>query len=251
MRKIPMYNIKSKDPWFKILLLGDFHYGHNECDDYALRDMIHWIAGKDPRTHGVILTGDNTENVLPSSKGSAFDLKIPDPKKQIEGIAKILKPIAPFILAMYDGNHSYRSQVAAGYRPDEEVAKLLGLESRFMGYSGYFRLALPQKYLIWGEHGSSNSRTASGKIRVLTRMAVQHPGADLYVQGHIHHKFAIPDRVEVAEGNYIRSRKIIFAANGSYLMGPEYAQRLGFTWGGPGAIRLELNATRKNIHAEV
>jgi len=253
-RNVPRYKIDvlKRTEWFKIIVLGDFHYGHKCCDVDAIKNVVGWLATKDPRTHRAILTGDLTENIIPGSIGSSFELSIPDPIDQEDGVVELVDPIKHMIMGMYDGNHAHRSRRASGHSPDEQIAWKLGIRETYMGYSGYLRIVFPQQsYTIWGEHGHSNARTLAGKIRVLSSMGRNHPDADLYVMGHIHTKIATPERVEVVENGRVVTKKVIYASNGSYLVGADYAQRGGWTDGGPGVLRVELNTHRRNLHCEI
>jgi len=257
---IPTYEFqisgKEEHDWFHLYLLGDLHVGHKSCNLTGIKDMVAYIASRDPKITAVILTGDNTENVIPGSKGSAFELSIPDPKDQVDTAARLLLPISERVVASYEGNHSFRSEIAASWSPDREVAKRLGSEKKHLGYSGYFTLCLHdgrrvQRYRVWGEHGARNARTMSGKVRVLTSMADQHPDADVYIMGHIHTKMAIPNRVERIRGQRSVIEKVMFASNGSYLLDAEYSKRLGGVPGGQGVAKIQLSTRRRDIHCSI
>jgi len=253
-RKVPRYkiNIPKTREWFQLIVLGDFHYGHKDCDVRSLKKMVEWLSTKDPRTHRAIITGDLTENVIPGSLGSSFELSVADPIDQENDVVDLLRPIKKMIIAMYDGNHAHRSRKASGHSPDEQIAVKLGIPHTYMGYSGYIQIEFPkQLYTIWGQHGHSNAKTMSGKIRVLTSMGQNHPDADLYVMGHIHTQIATPDRVEVIKNGRVITKKVIYGSNGSYLINPEYAKRHGWAHGGPGVLRIELNTHRRDLHCEI
>lgn len=258
--QIPKYSFKIKQSsdhdWAHGYIFGDFHVGHKGCDEEGIAEMVSYISQQDPRTTFVILTGDNTENVLPSSKGSAFDLSIPAPSDQIKRAAELLKPISHLVVAGYDGNHSYRSTIATDHSPDKEVLEAMGIGDRFMGYSGYFNIEFSsrghtQKYTVWGEHGSKNSSTMAGKIRILLNMITLHPDADLYAMGHIHTKLAVPYRLVRVVNRKEVVQKVMCASNGSYLIDAEYAKRSGFVFGGPGVAKIQLCTRRRDIHCSV
>jgi len=262
VKLVPTYSYKvgrsTDHDWFHYIILGDFHVGHGDFLEREARAMVRWIAQRDPATTCVLVTGDMTENVLPSSKGSAFELAIPDPIKQIEAAVDILKPIKHLIVAGCDGNHSYRSRIASGHSPDKEIFEKLGLERRFLGYSGYHRIKItdrngrnPVLYTVWAEHGSRNANTVEGKVRILRSMMQSHQMADLYAMGHIHTKLAITDRVIRIQGNKEEVSKVMFASNGSYLFDPEYARRGGYIHGGPGVAKVQFSTRRKDIHCSI
>lgn len=259
---VPTYNYKvtnsSDHDWFDYIVIGDFHVGHKMFLDSDARKMVAWIANRDPKNTAVFVTGDMTENILPTSKGSPFELAIPDPIDQIRTAAEILSPIKHLIVGGCEGNHSYRSVLATGHSPDKEIFELLGIEDRFLGYSGYHRINIastkgkkPITYTIWAEHGSKNSATIEGKVKLLRSMMPAHQAADLYVMGHIHTKLAISDRVIRINGNREEVVKVMFASNGSYLFDPEYARRGGFIHGGPGVAKVQLSTRRRDLHCSI
>ena len=246
--------LKSEE-WFKLVVAGDFHYGHKKCDVKSIKEMVKWLAAKDaasPRTWRVVLTGDLTENILPTSKGSAFELSVPDPIDQEDGVVELLNPIKHLIIAAYDGNHSYRSTLASGHSPDKEIIRKLGIQDTFMGYSGYFRIVFPKaSYNIWGEHGAGASRTVAGSINSMKKMSLPQTDADLYIRGHSHSKIAYPELVKVVENGRVVMRKRIYVTNGSYLNDPEYCKRGGWPYGVPGIAKVMLNTQRKDVHCSV
>lgn len=247
-------NIKTNQEWFTLIALGDIHIGHQNCDERAASEMINWIASKNPVDFGVILTGDLIENVLPTTKGSLFEMKYPSPEKQIEVATKLLEPISKHILMLCDGNHEDRSQRTAGLSPSKYIAKDLGVP--YVGYHGMLELTLQNKnhkevYDIYSEHGcGSIPRTAGGRYSKLESIQ-KKVDADVYVKGHIHHKCAFPKKVWKKIGSKMISKKVMFVSNGSYLIDAEYAIRSGFEQTEPGVAKVLLSTKDFNIHSSI
>lgn len=254
--KLPIINrvIKNKVDWFTLVALGDLHVGHKDCDEEGINNMVKWISEKKPEEYGVILTGDLIENVLPSSKGSLFEMKYPSPDDQVEITVKMLKPIAKHIFFMCDGNHEDRTQRHAGITVSKYIAK--ELEVPYVGYHGMLNLKLQnggknQSYFVYAEHGcGSIPRSIGGKYNKLVSIQNQVE-ADVYIKGHIHQKLVFDKMVwKVKNGRPVKS-KIMFASNGSYLVDAEYALRSGFEPSGPGVAKINLATDRFNIHSSI
>ncbi|GAG02627.1 unnamed protein product, partial [marine sediment metagenome] len=126
-RRIYTKDVTCRSDWYTVYLLGDTHTGERNFMEKECVSMVDYIASH--QQNGVILTGDLTENVLPSSVGTMFDLAIASPVGQREKITEILSPIKKQLLVSVDGNHSYRSKRAADFCPDGAVSESLGLPS--------------------------------------------------------------------------------------------------------------------------
>lgn len=254
--KLPLIRKTIKTPmdWFTLVALGDIHIGHKNCDERAAGEMVNWIASKDPNEYGVILTGDLIENVLPTSKGSLFEMKYPSPEEQVEVATKLLKPLSKHILMLCDGNHEDRSQRTAGLTPSRYIAKDLGVP--YVGYHGMLELSLQHKghrevYNVYAEHGcGSIPKAVGGRYNKLESIQKQ-VDADVYVKGHIHHKCAFDKRVWKKVNGVMRTRKVMFIANGSYLIDAEYAIRSGFEPTEPGVAKVLLSTKEFNIHSSI
>jgi len=246
--------IKTNVDFFTVIVLGDIHFGHKSCDERACGEMVNWIAEKDPNEFGVILTGDLIENVLPTSKGSLFEMKYPSPEVQIEKVTELLQPIAGHTLLLCDGNHEDRTQRTAGITPSRYIAKDLGVP--YVGYHGIMELTLQNKghreqYTIYAEHGcGSIPKAVAGRYSKLEAIQKQVE-ADVYVKGHIHHKNVFAKEVWKKVGGQMVKRKVVFASNGSYLIDAEYAIRSGFEPTTPGVARVQLSSKSFNIHSSI
>lgn len=254
--KLPIIrkNVKSTSEWYTLIAFGDIHLGHNSCDEEAAAEMVKWIAKKSINECGVVLTGDLIENVLPSTKGSLFEMKYPSPDKQVEVVTELLKPMAKNILMVCDGNHEDRTQRTAGITISKTIAKDLG--APYVGYHGMLDLTLQhgkqkQLYSIYVEHGcGAIPRSVGGRYNRLESIQKQVE-ADIYIKGHIHHKCVFSKRVwKRVNGNTVK-RKIMFASNGSYLQDAEYAIRSGFEPTEAGVAKILLSSKDFNTHCSI
>lgn len=255
-RRIYTKDITCRSDWYTLYLLGDTHAGEKNFMERECVNMVDYIAGH-PQ-NGVLLTGDLTENVLPSSVGTMFELAIASPVDQRAKITKILTPIKKQVIASVDGNHSYRSKRAADFCPDGAVSEALGLpEESFLGYGGFFRLNLRKgpegkviSYRIWAEHGCGGARTPTGKLQSMMRM-VNLRVADGYFCGHHHLKMVQGCNRDVIRGGTEYTQKMIVACSGSYLRQPEYANRANYRFDSVGVTKIQFATTRKDMHASI
>ena len=246
--------VRTNKKWFTEIVFGDIHLGHERCDERACGEMVNWIARQPMDEFGVILTGDLIENVLPTSKGSLFEMKYPSPERQVEEVIKLIKPIAGHVHMMCDGNHEDRTMRTAGISLSRIIARELKVP--YVGYHGMLELTLQkqgkkQVYMVYGEHGcGSIPKTVGGRLNKLESIQEQVE-ADVYIKGHIHHKCSFPGRVWKKVNGVMVDRKIMFASNGSYLKDAEYAIRSGFKPTEPGVAKVLLSTTDFNIHSSI
>lgn len=246
--------IKANSDHYAIIGLGDLHVGHDCCDEDAINDMVKWISEKDKAQVGVVLTGDLIENVLPTTKGSLFEMKYPSPQKQLDVVCDMLRPIAGHILMMCDGNHENRTSNNSGIIVSKIISKELKIP--YVGYHGILNLNLVNRnkkvnYVAYAEHGcGAIPRSVGGRYNRLTSIQSQVE-ADIYLKGHIHHKLVFDKRVWKFRNGKMEKRKIIFASNGSYLMDAEYAIRSGFEPTNHGVAKVLLSTKEFNIHCNI
>lgn len=247
--------IKTTHEWFNLIVAGDFHLGQKATDETSLKNMIDWLATKDKKTYGMVLTGDIIENVIIGSKGSPFEMVHPNPKDQLDIALELLEPVKDYILLMCDGNHENRTEKVTGISPLKILAKDLGVP--FHGYRSMLKLGLkrPKKkvvyYNIYVEHGcGSIPKKIGGRYTKLADIS-NTIEADVYIKGHIHHKLVFPRTVWRNIGEKMSTVKIMYASNGSYLIDPDYAVRSGFEPTEPGVTKIYLKTDERNIHGSV
>jgi len=248
-------DVICRSSWYTLYLVGDFHIGHTNFLEDECTEMMNYIS-RHPQ-NGVILLGDLTENVIPGSKGSFYELSIPSPEKQREKAEEILNPVKNQILCSVDGNHSYRSKKAADFCPDGAVTRSLGLDKEFLGYGSYLKLrikksrnAKPMIYNIWVEHGNGGARTPTGKLHSMLNM-INLRVADAYFCGHHHFKMAQPMYRDHVNGTAEYRQKIMLASCGAYLWQPEYAMRSSYRFDSIGVTKIQFSTDRRDIHVNI
>jgi predicted phosphodiesterase len=181
-------------------------------------------------------------------------MNYPNPDEQVERVTELLKPISKHVLMLCDGNHEDRSQRTSGLTPSKYIAK--SLDVPYVGYHGMLELGLHHRahreiYNIYAEHGcGSIPKQVGGRYSKLESIQKQVE-ADIYLKGHIHHKCTFPKKVWKKVNGTMVARKIMFAANGSYLIDAEYAIRSGFEPTEPGVAKVLLSTKDFNIHSSI
>lgn len=238
--------------WFNLYVFGDWHLGSADSDQKRIEDTAKFLSKKKSSEAGVILVGDLIENVLPGSKGTPFELSIPDPDKQAETACDYIRSFSHLILGSVEGNHELRSRKRTGQFVNKSMMeKIYGpdAKNRYLGLNGLIHLTFKNSkgkklytYTIYVTHGNGNSSTLSGKymkIHSLRDMAK----ADIYVQGHLHCKLGMCDYIN--ESNIIKKRAFVCCS--SYLFEASYAQEFGYRPTDFGFNKISLNTKYNNI----
>lgn len=186
--------------------ISDTHLGATECDEAALRDLIHKIKG-DPMarwSHG----GDIGDLITPKDKrfqaGNVAERyqskmhRIPD--ATIEHAVELFKPIADKCWFVGVGNHE--SSLAAYYDRGigAEIHSELGLQDRYLGYRGFAVIQF-----TYDKQGGDNKKTFPlvidfhhgwqagrlyGAFHVEAERLLGHSNADIILRGHSHKRQA-------------------------------------------------------------
>lgn len=249
--KIPVYKITvpiTKDQ-LTLSISGDWHYGVRNVN----KNEIIRVAKKETDQHKGnifrIFTGDMIENALKTSVGHNYDISIPDPQMQKEGMKDILKTI---MLHQYGetafkqtsatssyravgvcGNHEYRTRKQTGQWLDKDIydhAKILsaGMQCIIELTIVNKKLKLSKTYKIYVAHRPNSSTTSSlaGIHRSLVKKRSDVPGCDLYVFGHFHKRIILPDGFfNSVTGTF---QKVLYVINPSPMYDSEYADVAGY-----------------------
>jgi len=245
--------IITTSDWFNLYLIGDFHIGQSATDTKKLDDSINYLSSKDSTNSGVILLGDLIENVVPGSKGSPFELNIPDPEKQMDLAATYITKIENILLASVEGNHELRTRHRTGQLLGKNILEKVYSKKKsddyYLGLCGILNLTfkntkgkLLQSYKIFVTHGTGNSGSISGKLTKVHSLK-DRAYADLYFQGHLHYKLGLCDYI--IKDDVIQKR--IFACCSSYLIDAEYAQEFGFKPADYGINTISINTRESNM----
>lgn len=244
--------ITTTKDWYNLYVFGDWHIGSADTREERIESAIKFLSKRKKDDTGVLLAGDLIENVLPGSKGTPFELSIPDPDKQIERAVEYIDQIPEIVLASVEGNHEARTRKRTGQFVGKSILERKfgsDAKSRYLGIQGIVELIFKttsgkklQEYIVYLTHGNGNSSSLSSKyskIHALRDMAK----ADIYTQGHMHTKLGMCDFI--TENGKIKKR--MFVCCGSYLVDPTYGQEFGFKPTDHGFSKLSLNTKNYNI----
>lgn len=229
-----------------IVPLYDVHLGSKNCFKELFLKTVNFIHST-PNCY-TLLGGDLMESATRQSIGLGMideEFHLTD---QLRMLTEILKPLADEgrIIGAITGNHEMRPAYLNGWNPIAELANNLGIP--YFGYQGYISFYVgEQNYKIFIHHGVGSGRTKGGKVNAMMRpntVAI----ADLYITGHIHDKFGIPDSIFDIENDEIVQRTRYYVTSGSFLQyfgGYPEMQLLAPSC--PGALMIELLGEEKSI----
>lgn len=203
------------------------------CIHYPLGDktlLKEWID-KLKKTKGAyaFLIGDNFDaerthfrDHLRSYRSDETSIEVFDAfmQRDVDGLAKILKPVSKKILGVVRGNHYH--QFADGTNSDQRLCRAIGVP--YLGALSLVRLATPSgEITVYIHHtaGSGGSRTIGGDAGGLQR---QETGwmADVFLAGHTHRKFAWKEcKLGMTRGPKPEpvQHTVVFARCGTFLQG--------------------------------
>ena len=191
MDKIFVYDWPYKS--LNLYFLSDWHWGSPQCQSDKVKEVIRAIR-EDPLGRFVCL-GDLVENSLIGTLGDVYEQTEP-PRKQVEMVSALLKPIANKCWGFISGNHGYRTQKIASINPDQVIAHQAGLGDKWAGISFCAVIRVNQRvFKLFAHHTTGGGRTKGGKINALSRMAEIMPLCDIYVGAHDHSEMFCADRV--------------------------------------------------------
>jgi len=171
------------------------------------------------------------------------------PQAQMDALEEVLKPIAPQVLVLLDGNHEFRIWRQTGIQVSKNLAKLLGVP--YGGYSCFIKLRVQkQNYIIHAQHGSSNAWYPHTKLTAAMRTA-RHTDADIYLYGHTHELLSlkVPRRTLDLRSRTVKREKKYFVLTGGFL-GYEnsYAERKNMYPTQTGVAKIKFFGDRWDIH---
>lgn len=230
----------------KLVPLGDVHLGSPQCMVDKFLATINYIKESGSLC---VLMGDLAECASKSSVGAGWVEQNITPQSQLDGLAKVLKPIASQILVLLDGNHEFRIWKSSGIMFSKVLADLLGV--KYGGYSCFIKLKVQkQNYVIHAQHGSSNAWYPHTKLTAAMRTA-RHTEADVYLYGHTHELLSlkVPYRQLKLRSRTVVSDKRYFVLTGSFLdYEGSYAQRKNMYPTQTGVAKLKFYGDRWDIH---
>ncbi len=182
-KKVYVHRLSFTNKVARLVPLGDIHLGLKTSRLDVFKRFLDYLLVNDCYT---ICLGDQVENATKTSIGLGMyeeDFHLQD---QLDAMALLLEPVAKAgkLLGIHEGNHEYRSAVAAGLHPMRILADRLGVP--YLGYQGYHKFLVGQQvYHIFTAHNRGSGRTVAGKIKA-AEDADQIALCDVYITGHSH-----------------------------------------------------------------
>jgi len=211
-----------KDDVLMLVLFGDLHFGHKNCDTRMIGNVIDFIAENDCYWVG---GGDYGDAIIPTDRRFDFrslDEEFNTPQKQYRKIKEMFQPIKHKCLGLLDGNHDIIHWKKHQQNYVEEISADLGVP--YLTISAYLRFHF-RKYKTdfdaYLHHGWTGSRTKGGKIERVYDLESVFPFIDLYAMFHIH-DLGVADKqakLYVDENEQIRDRMSWYVFGGGFLRG--------------------------------
>jgi len=240
--------LKKKD-YAEILLFGDLHLGHPNCDlDRAKANLEYCLNNK----VYVLLMGDLLESGLRSSVGdSVYEQKL-NPHKQYEECEELLRPLAEaeLIIGVHIGNHEARILKETSINLIKIICK--SLKVPYLG-SACWTLAYvgDQSYNIYSMHGTTGSKFIYTKLKAIVDVSHNFM-SDIIAMGHTHDTITEPTYVQKVDKQrkMVVEHKKYHILTGHYLKyDGSYAQDKGYSIGKMGSPKVKLFSGRHDIHA--
>jgi predicted phosphodiesterase len=171
----------------ELYVLGDVHYGDNQCDKVLFHKIVRDIKNKDEKNTAVIITGDLLNvGIADSVTGAYGSMTLGE---ELDAVCTALEPIKHMIIGFVSSNHHSRVEKKTGMSIDKEVAVRLGIN--YLGHMGLINITVgsgsfKNSYFVAMHHGAGGGRTQGAKANELMRLEDVIPGCDVYVQGHTH-----------------------------------------------------------------
>lgn len=244
---------------FTLYPIGDVHLGSANCDKNLFDATIKAVRD-DPDAMWIGL-GDMVESIAPNDKrwnAGGVDEAIVNLASQdrigdvyVDKLADKLAPIADKLLVYSDGNHE--ASFAKHYYTNLSVRVLdaIGRSDAYSEWATLTRLAFEcgthrTRIRVFSHHGWQGGRMDGAKVNESRRL-MAYVEADLYLTGHSHSKFVVPNtRLTVNPSWTHWDAETCYVAHcGSYLRTLQlghvgYAERAGYPPTTLGGVRFRL-----------
>lgn len=240
--------------------LGDVHFGSASCDVTAFDAAIASIReNPDALWLGM---GDMVESIAPNDKrwhAGGVDERVVNLASQdrigdvyVEKLADKLRPIADKLVCYGDGNHEATFDKHYYTNLSVRVLDAIGRPDAYCGWACltrlYFEDASQHRHTVrvYSSHGWQGGRMDGAKVNEVRRL-MAYVDADIYLQGHSHSKFVIPQtRLDCNQSwTKLIARKVYVAHTGSFLRTLQhdtvgYAERAGYPPTTLGTVKFTL-----------
>lgn len=246
-------NLKSME----IMCVGDFHLGDKYHSNEILQDIKDWVNEKDNRF--ITIDGDVFNCAIKDSVSDVYSetATIDD---CMELFSKFIDEITPEkILVCISGNHDERVWKSVGIDPVKYVCNSKGV--RYAPSEAFVTIKLGRHprnkkkkimYKLFVTHGCGGGRTDGAIVNALKRLS-DVVEADIYIQGHVHKPFSIPNVIYrwTSQGNAIVEHVRYFVVSGACLQRGGYAVSKAYppvcTW----SPVIRLSGEKKHIETTI
>lgn len=210
----------------RLIPLGDMHIGHVNCDLKEIERTIDYISYYDDALW--IGMGDYCDAI--TAKDRRFNPKevsmdFPTPDIQYRTVQEMFEPIKDKCIGLLHGNHDYTHWTEHNHNYVDQMA--YNLKVPYLTVDAYVRLAFERAnknvhiYNIYAHHGSSGSKTDTGKVKSIQDLSLIFPMLDLYLMGHVHKRSEAPTRVQLDVDNKLNiiQHEERFVLTGGYIKG--------------------------------
>lgn len=205
----------------ELLHLTDTQFGHVECQEDRIAEYRDWVLRKPNRF--VLLGGDMVDAATVLSPGQPWE-NVCEPQSQVYRFCELIAPLRPRILGYVGGNHERRGVKTFGDL-GVLISRLLripysnGRQLIDIHYGAHRQSAVDRPFQIDLWHGRGASRTDGAKVQMVGNYVKDHPGADLYLTGHLHDCFVFQKFRErrLAASHNVKIRKYYFGMSSSFL----------------------------------
>lgn len=230
--------------------LYDVHTGSRTMFRSLFEKTVQFIL--DTPNCYTILGGDILESATRQSIGLGIFDEHMHLSEQMRYIETTLAPLVNKgkVLGAITGNHEMRPTYLNGWNPMEEIAHALDIP--YLGYQGYILLNVSgQEYKIFIHHGTGGGRTKGAKVNAATRPN-QVAIADVYITGHLHDRFAIPDTIfDIEDGRLIQKQRWYVAAGSFLQYFGGYPEMKMLSPSLTGALLLEFSGNSKSVRVHM
>lgn len=254
--------LKYNQP-FRVVAFGDIHWGARDCAEERFEREVLERYNEDPLTYFLGM-GDIVDAIVSSDQkryratvikaGFASREDILD--QSIEEFATLwekYKIPKQRLIGFLSGNHHDAILKRHGTDLTERLA--YRLKTKNLGYSAFVKLQTisggshKMPVVIFAHHGfGGSSRTDGGSVTKYVRHAFRYQGADIYLYGHDHQKYA--KRIAVVKPDWLEGHatdtSFVVAATGSFKRTvshdeiPSYSEVAGYNPAELGAISIEI-----------
>lgn len=238
----------NKKGYAKILFMGDWHYGHPNCNVCKIEKTIQYCL--DNKVY-VLLMGDLIEAGTKTSVGDSIYMQKLNPQEQYEAVEEMLRPLAEagLIIGCHLGNHEARLIKETSVNLIKIICKTLKIT--YLGAACWSLVYVGnQSYTIYSLHGKTGSKFVYTKLKAVVDISHNFL-ADIMAMGHVHDVNDSSTLVQIVNKNrkmVVESKKY-HILTGHYLnYDGSYAQDGGMSIGKQGSPKVKLYANKFDIH---